>query len=446
MELKDLFVTPIFIIIVYALAYLIKPGVTDRINRRYFIPALSLKIVGAIALGLIYQFYYGGGDTFTYFNLGSKYIWQAFLDNPITGLELIFAGKEYVPSTYEYASKIYTYGDPASYFVVRIAGIFDLITYHTYSATAVLFAVLSFSGVWVLFRVFYKLYPAFHLYFAIAIFFIPSLFFWGSGLLKDSLTLAALGWLTYSVYQIFFEKRRMVLFSIILMLAAYVLMVVKIYILICYIPAVLLWILYSTIKKVRNPVLRIMIAPFVLITSVFLGYYSVIKVGEENPRYNLETLAYTAQTSAEWIHYVSMREGGSAYTLGDFDYSPAGMVRKFPLAVWVTLYRPYVWESHNIVMMLSAFESLAMLMLTIFVIWKSGLINFYKSLTTKPIVMFCFVFAIMFSFAVGVSTYNFGSLVRYKIPMMPFFISGLFIIFYYSKVEKKRSRLLRTLN
>jgi len=179
---------------------------------------------------------------------------------------------------------------------------------------------------------------------------------------------------------------------------------------------------------------------------LFLGYYSVIKIGEDDPRYNLETLAYTAQSTAEWIHYVSIREGGSAYTLGDFDYSPAGMVRKFPLAVWVTLYRPYLWESHNIVMILSALESLAMLILTIYVIWKSGIRFFYRSLTTKPIVIFCFLFTIMFAFAVGISTYNFGSLVRYKIPMMPFFISGLFIILYYSKVEKKRSRLLRTLN
>jgi len=446
MEIKDLFITPLFLVLIYAGAYLIRPRVTDKINRKYFIPALTLKIIGAISLGLIYQFYYGGGDTFTYFSQGSKYIWQAFLDNPLTGLKLLFAGSEYTPDTFQYASKIYTYGDSASYFVVRVAGIFDLLTYHTYSATSLLFAVMSFSGIWVLFLVFYRQFPAFHKYFAVAIFFMPSLFFWGSGLLKDSLTLGALGWLTFSIYEIFFEKKRILLSVLILLVSLYILLVVKVYIAICFLPAVLFWIFYNSVRKIKNPILRIMIAPFIIVIALFLGYYSVIKIGEDDPRYNLETLAYTAQSTAEWIHYVSIREGGSAYTLGDFDYSPAGMVRKFPLAVWVTLYRPYLWESHNIVMILSALESLAMLILTIYVIWKSGIRFFYRSLTTKPIVIFCFLFTIMFAFAVGISTYNFGSLVRYKIPMMPFFISGLFIILYYSKVEKKRSRLLRTLN
>jgi hypothetical protein len=121
MEIKDFFITPVFIIIVYALAFFIRPFVTEKSNKRYFIPGLTLKIFGAMAVGFIYQFYYGGGDTFTYFNLGSKYIWEAFKDSPVLAVKLIFAGRDYVGDTFEYASKIYTYGDPSSYFVVRVA-------------------------------------------------------------------------------------------------------------------------------------------------------------------------------------------------------------------------------------------------------------------------------------------------------------------------------------
>ena len=142
MEIKDLFVTPIFLVIVYVVAFLVRPYVTERQNIRYFIPGLTLKVIGAISVGLIYQFYYGGGDTFTYFHLGSKYIWEAFRDSPYLAFKLIFAGSEYVGDTFKYASKIYTYGDLSSYFVVRAAGFLDILTFHTYSATAVLFARL----------------------------------------------------------------------------------------------------------------------------------------------------------------------------------------------------------------------------------------------------------------------------------------------------------------
>lgn len=441
MEIRDLVVTPVTIILVYVMAFLVRPSVTDAVNRKYFIPALTLKIIGAIALGLIYQFYYYGGDTFTYFTYGSKFIHEAFLDSPIKGLKLIFAGSDYQPDTFSYASKIYTYGDSASYFVVRVAGIFDIFTFHTYSATAVLFGVMSFSGVWALFLTFYKQFPRLHVQLAISCFFIPSLFFWGSGLLKDSLTLGALGWCTYAVYQIFIERKKILVSSILLICMFYVIYVVKIYILICFMPAAFLWIFSKYLTKVRNLFIKLLIAPFILVMAGASGYLAIKEVAEENKRYNLESISKTAEETARWIHYVSIREGGSAYTLGDFDYTPTGMVKKFPLAVWVTLYRPYLWEAHNVVMLLSALESLAMLFLTLYAMYRAGPIRFFRYALNKPILLFCFVFAISFSFAVGISTYNFGSLVRYKIPMMPFFISALFILPYLVKSDKKLSRL-----
>ena len=119
METKDFFITPIFLVIIYAFAFLIRPAVTQKENVRYFIPGLTLKLVGALAVGLIYQFYYGGGDTFTYFHLGSRYIWEAFKESPSVAIKLIFAGKEYVGDTFQYASKIYYYGDLSSYFIVH---------------------------------------------------------------------------------------------------------------------------------------------------------------------------------------------------------------------------------------------------------------------------------------------------------------------------------------
>ncbi|MEQ8424942.1 MAG: hypothetical protein RIA63_09545, partial [Cyclobacteriaceae bacterium] len=87
MELRDLIVTPIVIFLVYAGAYWIRPRVTDSINRKYFIPALTVRIIGALAVGFIYQFYYDGGDTFAYHTYGSRIIWEAFIGSPIDGLK-----------------------------------------------------------------------------------------------------------------------------------------------------------------------------------------------------------------------------------------------------------------------------------------------------------------------------------------------------------------------
>jgi hypothetical protein len=440
MEPKDLIVTPLLLIFIYIIAYFSRPYVAYRTTRRYFLPAFTLKILGAIALGFIYQFYYKGGDTFAYFDMGSRHIWEAFLDSPVKAFRLIFAHGEYVPETWEYASKIIFYNDLPSYFVVRVAGLFDIFTFHTYTATACLFAVLSFSGLWAMYTSFYRMFPRLHLEFALAIFFIPSVFFWGSGILKDSITLGALGWATYSFHAIFISRRNIISSILILMLSFFIIYEIKIYILLCFIPALLIWLYVLYMKKVRNLVIKAMVFPVSLVILAGSGYLAVREIGEENRRYNLQNLTQTAEATARWLTVVSLREEGSAYTLGDFDYSPMGILRKTIPAIWVTLFRPYVWEARNPVMALSAFESLLVFLFFLFVITLALKRRSLLAIFNQPVISFCFFFTLTFSFAVGISTYNFGSLVRYKIPMMPFFLIGLFLILYYSKRPRKVAR------
>src|SRR6478609_7306817 len=191
---------------VFGLAYFVRPSLTDNITRKYFFPALSVKIFGALALGIIYQFYYDGGDTFNFHTHGSRHVWEAFMDAPSKGLKLLFVNGDQT-GVYKYSSRIEFYNDPPSYFIIRIAAIFDLLTFSSYSATAVLFSLVGFIGMWMFFLTFYLQYPTLHRGLALASLFFPSLIFWGSGLLKDTITLACLGIATYYFYQLFFRKR-----------------------------------------------------------------------------------------------------------------------------------------------------------------------------------------------------------------------------------------------
>jgi len=52
--------------------------------------------------------------------------------------------------------------------------------------------------------------------------------------------------------------------------------------------------------------------------------------------------------------------------------------------------------------------------------------------------MYCFFFSIVFALFVGASTLNFGTLVRYKIPCLPFYAISLFLI--YEKVKERSIR------
>jgi len=435
LELRDFIVTPIVIILIYGVAYVIRSSVTDEVNRAYFIPALTVKLIGALAVGLIYQFYYNGGDTFNYHTHGSRHIWEAFIQSPKDALKLLLTngGNEIV--AYKYSTRIVFFSDPSSYAVVRIAAVIDLLTFSSYCATSLLFAVFCFIGMWMFFLTFYKQYPHLHRWLAFASFFIPSVFFWGSGLLKDTITLGCLGIVTYQVHQIFIIKVNSIKNWSLLLIALYGIYIVKLYILLTFLPAIILWIFLSNLQSIRSTVLKIMLFPFVISVGVLLGYYAMLKAGEDNKKYALSSLAKTAQVTAYDIRYWTGRDAGSGYSLGELDGTFGSMLRLAPQAINVSLFRPYLWEVKNPLMLLSAIESLFLLFFCFYILFKKN-IKVLNALI-QPNIIFTTVFSISFAFAVGVATFNFGTLVRYKIPLLPFFLVAIILILDYSRHKEE---------
>ncbi len=208
LSILDFALLPFFLGIVYTLAYRVRNKRYSQKNplRKYYIPALSIKIFGAIFIGLVYGYYYKSGDTFYYFNQ-AQVLNSSFNESFAKWINLLF----HIPkgsdgNYYNYISQIEWYRDPASYTVVAITAFLSIFTLNTYLPTAVLFAFISFSGVWALFRTFTSLYPNLIRPIAIAILFIPSVFVWGSGIFKDTICLFGLGWLTYGTFRFLVRK------------------------------------------------------------------------------------------------------------------------------------------------------------------------------------------------------------------------------------------------
>jgi hypothetical protein len=439
LELRDFIVTPIIIFLVFAIAYFVRPWVTDAVNRKYFLPALAVRIIGAIAVGFLYQFYYNGGDTFAFHTHGSRPLWEAMVESPANGFRLLFANGTYGPGTWETAQRIWYWNDEQSFFVIRITAILDLFTFSSYCGSAVLFAVISFTGGWMFFLTFYKLYPFFHRWVAICILFLPTVVFWGSGIFKDTLTLSALGVATYSFHRIFIERKGGFFYFMLMLLSFWLIFSIKKYILLSFLPAVLLWWFYNRSTMIPSLMLRMIVAPLAGVLALFLAYFAISKVAADDPRYNISMLAQTAKTTAYDIRYGwGARLGeGAGYTLGELDGSWQSMMKLAPQSIVVTLYRPYLWEVKTPLMFLSAIEGLILLLLTLGVLVRvrSSVFRYLRD----PTIVFCLIFALIFAFGVGVSTYNFGTLSRYKIPMLPFYTLGIGLIYFQWKRDRKLS-------
>jgi hypothetical protein len=427
MDIKDFLLTPLYLGLIYALAFAIRPRITNTYTKRYFIPALSLKLIGAIALGILYHTIYAG-DTNNYFHHG-EIIYKAFGDSFSAGLELLTTNGTITPAIEPYTSQMMWFGKGSNeYFVVRMAGLGALIGFNTYTVTALFFSLLSFSGMWAMYLTFAKIRPQVYKQLAIAVFFLPSVFFWGSGLLKDSLCIGALGWLFYAFYRGAIEKKNTLRCLVTGGLAASVILSMKVYILLAFVPPAALWILNENTARIQSVAIRWVAKPFLLLIGVAIAVYAMGAIAQADARFNLDKIGEQSKLTATYLQEVSQQQNGSGYSIGEQDGTLDGMAKLAPQAIIVALFRPFLWEARNPTMLLSALEATYFLVLTGRVLFRVGFFKTIKTITNTPILTLCFVFSLIFAISVGISSGNFGTLVRYKIPLMPFYLAGLYIL------------------
>ena len=438
--LMDYLLLPFYLVVIYIIANNFKnkhypPG---HPWRKYFIPALTVKIVGAIFIGLVYQYYYGGGDTAYYF-YQSKIVNEAISESPVKGFILMLHIPTHFDGEYQmYTSRMEWYFGMNMYMVIALGAFFNLFTFSTFLNTSIFFACLSFTGIWALFRTFAMQYPQYLRQVAISLLFIPSCFIWGSGIFKDTLCMFGLGWLTYGVFQMLVQRNFSVSNIILSCLSFYVVSVVKVYILLAFVPALALWVVFTYSDKVKSSFLKFLIKVS-LIGITGLGFFILSnKFSQELGSYSLDNIAKTAETTRSYV-YGQSGDDGSGYDLGEIDPSLAGMVKVFPRALVTALYGPFVWQAKKAIVLLNALEASLFLLLSLRILWRIGFRKIWTTIKKDPNIQFFLVFTIIFGFAVGLTSGNYGSLSRYRIPCLPMF--GLSLLLIYYKAEEK-GRLL----
>ena len=438
MTLADFLLMPfIAVAIVYIFKYIRDTRYKNELVAKYFLPALIARLVGAFLTGLMYRFYYGYGDTTWYFR-GSSDIVNAFLNKGIaTGFEMLFT--PYAQYSFEAKSCIsyhLLFNNASMLAVCKTGAVFGLFTFGSFIGSSFGLTCISFAGCWMLFRVFTDLYPHLHRSLAFAVLFVPSLCFWGTGLMKDPLSLGGVGMYVYGLYYTVYkyDKKGFLSPLFFLILGLYFSLVVKAYIAFAVIPASIVWISLLYKNRIKNKFLKSISGPLLLVVGLGLGSSAL---GRISNNITLDQIAAEAAKIQWWISLNTELGGGTGYSLGVMDPSVGGMLRIAPAAINVALFRPYPWEARKPIVIPSAIEALFALSFTLFVFYKIGILNTFVELQRDPTVLFCIIFSLIFSFAVGFTSMNFGALARYKIPATPFYFTAL-VLLLDSKGRKER--------
>jgi len=368
----DLIAVP-YLFLLVAIALILRKNYTAYLppTKKYFIPAFSLRILGAILSALMYQYYYTHGDTFVYYS-GTLTFFDILSDSPQLALKTLWDSPDnYSQTGWNYFAERYTkwyMGSPASALVVKVGFLLSLICFKSYLAISFVLAFFSFLGCWKIYEVFYRIYPQHYKHLAYATLFFPSLFFWGSaGLMKDTICLAASGYLFNAFYFLFVEKKRVFLSVFNGMISLYLLYIIKPYIIILLLPSIALWVILKRFLVIKSKIVKRLAFPVFISIILIITPFVFIKLANSSSQFKLESVALR-------IKHMQMdftNQKGSTFSLGDYDPSLQGILLLAPKAVNASLFRPYLWESKSLIVFFCSLESTILLFLTIYVLLKT---------------------------------------------------------------------------
>jgi hypothetical protein len=309
------------------------------------------------------------------------------------------------------------------WFMVKILSVFTFLSFNSYLVCTLMMNTVAFWGSWKLFKVFTSILSKHRLFIFSITFLTPSIFFWGNGILKDTITLALINYIIYCLYQILERKRMNFTHLFYSLLGAIIIFKLKSYIILAFSPATF-YILYLHFKsKINSSFIRIIAGPVILLTFIVLGFFG-LKNLSESTNYSAEKI----QQNITGFHTWHTTTGGSSYNLGEIDYTPLGILKKIPAALNATFFRPYIWTARNPIMLVGALESTFVLILFIIVLFRTKL-RLLKYLKRNNFLLGLSVFTLLFGFAIGFTSYNFGALARYKMPVFSIFIFTLYYIY-----------------
>jgi len=394
----------------------------EGIPKSWFSIAFFLKIIAGFSLWLVYTYYYterADADIFKYFD-DAQYLFEATKDDINNRLKLLLGtyanNGELLKETLHWdKSNTFLINDNRT--MIRIHILLYYLSDGYYHLHTLFFAFISFIGSYGLFTFFKqetKLNPKLIL---IASFAVPSLLFWASAPLKEGWLLFVLGIFLIGVSKvgekISFKNVFILLIGILGLLS------LKSYIFISLFIPLSFFILSKFIHH-KNWV------------HIFVGIHAVaITI------LSLFGNKIISALSAKQIAFKTLIENEGANSA---IYLPAfndfkSIISALPIGLYNVLLRPIYPTNLSPFSLMASLEHICyfiLLLMPFFFLRKI-------SISEKRIVLFSISFILISSSVIGLSTPILGAIVRYKSPLLPFYLILLFTFVDFSKLKNSFS-------
>jgi hypothetical protein len=416
--MNDLWITPM-VAMVGALFLAIHTSRTRRWETGVLWLSWLAHVVSAVAMVLLTKYFFGGGDMIAYHREA-----------------LVYADLLKTDSAYFSDIFLYSIGRNPQNPMLFLAGtstgaMFGAGTFLSVLLGGSLYAICMAIAMLGLFSK-YMIYKALaislpercHRVTLLVCMLLPSMVFWTSGLLKEALAMIGMGPLCLGS-ALLVQRKRFFLGGALILVGGFIISIYKSYILIPWLLVVGIWFYWQRTLASKGSI-RLLSQPIYIALAFGLAFGGIVMLGEFFPRYSF------ARVTDEIAQLQSLGQrisGGSNYVIADAPARSAGaQLALLPVGLLFSLFRPLPFEARNFALLLNVAEMIVVLWLWWRLFRVRPLRQTLRALFTSPVLVASLVFVILFGAIVGIATTNIGTLSRYRIPMMPFYIMLLAVL------------------
>jgi len=416
-----------WLLIFAAGAFLVYQNNKSNPEFKYFYYHFYFKLLAGLGFALVYILYYERhGDTVFYWQ-GAKKLNELLYENPSAYFQELFSTplRDNVPGYFHNVGSppIWIYNEPNSWFVCKLASFFSLFTLGSYLTLNLFFSVISAWISWRFFRYMNNMLEIKTRYIAIACLFIPSVAFWCSGIIKDTVALSSILVLIMNLFKLIRRDYKSLFRTVlVILISSYFLYSIRPFLLLaCYLPIFIL--VVFKLNNQKQFIIRSLTRLFgvgISVAALVLYFRSDSAFGEFSANSVFETAEIIQKDMMNNAGYT-----GKRYDLGITEFTPLNLLAVIPAALNVSLFRPYIWEADNPFMLLNGIENFFILLLTLS-LFRRRKNPIPLSTDLKNYILFSLIFVFILGYFVGLTSGLFGTLVRFKAPIMPFFLLFVF--------------------
>lgn len=426
----------------------------DKRMQRILKVAWYIRIFSSLGIYLLFKYYYGGGDTINYM-MDAKSFLLCLIYNPLHTVAYILYSlynQDFYsyfienPSFYVYWLGIqlrlsYLY-DPSSELVGILYVPFLIIALGSIPASMLIFDTVFFYKSISFLELIRKIYPNAITAPIFILFFMPSLLSWTSTPFKEAF---ALLFLMHALLMLYHSKKNAIYRIISAIVALYLCYMIKPYIALSFFPFLTLFVTNENIV-VKTFINRFRPLYYILIISLSVFAYFIVNIlASKSKKYSIENIpnqVYLVYTDLRYNESYYTETGGSRYDIGEIEPTFSGIISKFPIAFITGLFRPFLWEAHKPIILLNAIENLFLSLGVIYYIFSYEIARFMRKILSNNFGFYFITFSIIFVFMTGLTSGNFGNLVRYRLPGT-FFFYLIFFCTYEEIAREARDRRRR---